>query len=189
MSNSFTDAWLLHYSEEHLMHELSMLWETGDALLRHKNGSVEYTALLESFAVHLRNLIEFFFFDASRDYVRAEHFLDDPASWSPAKPAEITKLYGCGSNEVEHLTRNRISGNPPEKEWNVPSSLSIIETVAKDFVAKASAKKLYSKVREFLNLHSSQMLLWIGNNVAHSNVASHTTVVSSQNASTANKII
>jgi hypothetical protein len=174
MSTSLSDTWLLEYSEEHLMHELSMLWETAHALPRHKEGSTEYIALLESFATHLRNLIEFFFYEPSGDYVRAEHFSDDPALWSQKKTPEINRLHERASNEVSHLTTRRISGNPPEKEWKMSEILDNIAFVAKQFAAKASDKKLHPKVREFLNLPSNEMLTWIGSNVAHSNVAAKT---------------
>jgi hypothetical protein len=173
MAAPLTDQQLLQYSEEHLMHELSMLWETADALPRHKAGSVEYTALLESFATHLRNLIEFFFFAEDSDYVRAKHFFDHPAAWSPKKTPEMNKLHGRASNEVSHLTTRRISGNPPEKDWHITQILGEIETVARDFAAKASDKKLHPKIREFLKQPSKEMLVWIGNNVTHSNVASY----------------
>jgi hypothetical protein len=173
MAALLTDQQLLKYSDEHLMHELSMLWETADALPRHKVGSVEYTALLESHATHLRNLIEFFFFAEDSDYVRARHFFDDPAAWSPKKTPELNKLHGRASNEVSHLTTRRISGNPPEKDWHITQILAEVETVARDFAANASDKKLHSKVREFLKQPSKQMLVWIGNNVTHSNVASY----------------
>jgi hypothetical protein len=137
---------------------------------------VEYTALLESFATHLRNLIEFFFFRENGDYVRAKHFVDDPATWSPQKTPEINKLHGRASNEVSHLTTERITGTPPEKEWNVARILGEIENVARDFAAKASDKKLHPKVREFLKQSSNEILVWIGDNVTHSNVASHSVV-------------
>lgn len=176
MASPLTDAQLLQYSEEHLMHELSMLWETTDALLQHKEGTVVYTALLESFATHLRNLIEFFFFGEKGNYVRAEHFFDDPRAWSPRRPPEMNNYHGRASNEVSHLTTERISGSPPEKIWTVAQILGQIEAVARDFAARASDKKLHAKVREFLKQSSSTMLLWIGDNVTHPNVASHVIV-------------
>jgi hypothetical protein len=191
MAALLTDQKLLQYSQEHLIHELSMLWETAHALPRHIVGSVEYTALLESFATHLRNLIEFFFFHESGEYVRAEHFFDDPAAWSPNRPPDMNKLHGRASNEVSHLTTMRIDGNPPEKGWPISKILSEIETVARDFAARASDKKLHPKVREFLKQPSKEMLLWIGNNVSHSNVASHAMVTAfpSESASTHTQII
>jgi hypothetical protein len=154
------------------MHELSMLWETAHTLSRYKQGSTEYIALLESFATHLRNLIEFFFFPERGDYVRAEHFFESAADWSPSMTPEIKKLHSRASNEVNHLTANRIPGSPPSKRWLLVPILSEIETIAKEFAGKASGKKLHQKVREFLKLPGNEMLVWIGNNVAHSNVAS-----------------
>jgi len=191
MASPLTDPQLLQYSEEHLMHELSMLWETADALPQHKEGSVVYTALLESFATHLRNLIEFFFFGENGDYVRAKHFFDIPPAWSPSRSPDMNKLHGRASNEVSHLTTRRISGNPPEKVWAVAQILREIEAVARDFAARASDKKVHAKVREFLKQPSNKMLLWIGDNVAHSNVASNAIVSTfpSVNASTHTQII
>ena len=84
----------------------------------------------------------------------------------------MNKLHGRASNEVSHLATRRISGNPPEKDWHITQILGEIETVARDFAAKASDKKLHSKIREPLKQPSKEMLVWIGNNVTHSNVAS-----------------
>jgi hypothetical protein len=57
--------------------------------------------------------------------------------------------------------------------------------VAKEFVAKASTKKLHPKVREFLNVRSSEKVLWVGEHVTHSNVASRDlTVVGVASATT-----
>jgi len=185
---------LIDYSGEHLMHELSMLWETAHSLPKHKQGSTEYTALIESFATHLRNLIEFFCFESQAGYVRAREFFDDPSAW-PAK-TKLTPALRNGlaraNKEVAHLTTERKSGNSPDKTWELAASLKQIEVVGKDFAAKASSKKLDDKVREFLELPPHKALVWIGDNVSHSNAASH--IVSSPgvgelNASTATQII
>lgn len=184
-----TDRQLLAFSEEHLMHELSMLWETAHALPQHQKGTTEYTALLESFATHLRNLIDFFYFGPDKDYVRAHQFLEDPTAWAPAMPAEVKQLLGRANNEVSHLTLNRVDGDPPEKEWRTEQILGLTATVAKDFASKASAKKLHPKVREFLQLPPDKAMVWIGDNVRHPNVASHTlTSTISANFSTATVI-
>jgi hypothetical protein len=61
MNPVFTDQQLIEFSGEHLLHELSMFWELADILPLRKEGTTEYVALIESFATHLRNLIEFFF--------------------------------------------------------------------------------------------------------------------------------
>jgi hypothetical protein len=184
-----TDQQLINFSGEHLMHELSMLWETACALPEAKEGTTVYIALLESFAIHLRNLIEFFFFPTRGEYVRARHFFDDPASWPDKATAEWTKLYSRASNEVSHLTTGRVDGNPAEKVWFTQEALKRIEPVAQEFAAKASDRKLHAKVREFLGVGSAAKLVWISGNVTHSNVASQALTFSSGGASTATQII
>jgi len=172
------------------MHELSMFWELAEILPERKEGTTEYVALIESFATHLRNVIEFLFFEEKGDYVRAKHFFDDPAAWSPKLTADLTNLHSRTSNEVNHLTVRRIDGNPPEKTWPTSEILKQIEPIAREFAAKASEKKLQPKVREFLQLAPEATRKWLADNVAHSNVASH--IVTSPvfgNASTATRII
>jgi len=190
-----TDPQLIDYSGEHLMHELSMLWELAEILPQRKQGTAEYVALLESFAIHLRNLIEFFCFVSEGDYVRAQDFFDDPSAW-PARSKLTPYLKDAlkrASEEVSHLTTGRISGSPPEKAWDTTGLLKEIDATAKDFAAKASAKKLHTKVAEFLGLPANEMQIWIGDNVSHSNVSSSsvgpTGVSSVANISTHTQII
>jgi hypothetical protein len=189
MSTPLTDEQLLAFSGEHLLHELSMLWELAEILPQRKEGTCEYVALIESFATHLRNLIEFLFFSIKGDYVRAQQFFDDPAAWSPELTSDFKKLLERANNEVDHLTVRRVDGNPPEKAWPTDEILRQLETVAKEFAAKASGKKLHSKVREFLHLPLEATGKWIADNVAHSNVTSHVVTQSFGNMSTATRLI
>ncbi len=168
---ALTDKELLDYSAEHLMHELSMLWELGEMLPGRPAGT-ETSALLESFAVHLRNLIEFFYFARKGGYVRAQDFFENPTDWPlPQLTPELKNLLARANNEVSHLTINRINGNPPSKQWDTAAMVKQIEAVARTFAAKASGKRLEPKVREFLGLPAKEMRIWIGNNVSHSNTA------------------
>ncbi len=173
MPARMTDQQLLDYSGEHLMHELSMLWETTEILRERKEGTAEYVAILESFAIHLRNLIDFFYRPGLDDDVVARNFLDLAVNWTPIEPPSLTKAHKRANKELSHLTRSRISGNPPEKAWDTSGLLKDIEAIAKEFAAKASANKLHPKVAEFLSVPRIEMQIWIGKNVAHSNVASH----------------
>jgi len=173
---SLSDQQLIDYSGEHLMHELSMFWELTEMLPTRKQGTSEYVALLESLATHLRNLIEFLCFESKAEYVRAQDFVDDPAAW-PARAKLTPNLRSAltrANEEVSHLTTGRKSGSPPEKNWDTCALLKEIAAVAKEFAAQASDKKLHPRVREFLLLPPERMLVWIGDNVTHSNVASQT---------------
>jgi hypothetical protein len=172
MTQALKDDELTAYSSEHLMHELSMLWELAEMLPGRAPGT-ETSALLESFAIHLRNLIEFFYYPKKGEYVRAQDFFEDPGKWSPKLMSDTEKLLDRANNEVSHLTVRRISGSPPEKQWNTTHMLKQIESIAKEFAAKACDKKLDPRVREFLGLPGIEMRIWIGKNVTHSNVTSH----------------
>jgi hypothetical protein len=189
MSISLTDQQLIDFSGEHLLHELSMLWELAEILPQRKAGTTEYVALIESFATHLRNLIEFLFFPMKSNYVRAQHFFEDSAAWSPELTADFGKLLERANNEVSHLTVWRISGTPPEKAWPTDGILKQVEPLAREFAAKASEKKLHPKVREFLHLPPEATRKWLTDNVAHSNVTSHVMISSFGNATTATRII
>lgn len=80
-----TDQQLLNYSGEHLMHELSMLWELAD-MLPNRKPDTETSAFVESFGIHLRNLIDFFYRKGQGDDVTASDFMDATTTWNPTKP-------------------------------------------------------------------------------------------------------
>jgi hypothetical protein len=188
-----TDQQLIDYSGEHLMHELSMFWELAH-ILPGRKASTETSAFVESIGIHLRNLIDFFYEEGRGDDVTARDFLDAATTWTPNKPERLEKARIRVNKELSHLTQSRKSGSPPEKEWDTVGLLKDIDAAAKSFAARASAKKLHDKVREFLHVPPQAKLLWIGDNVRHSNVAtslatSTTIVNASTAASTATQII
>jgi hypothetical protein len=185
-----TDQQLLDYSAQHLMHELSMFWELA-AILPHRQAGTETSALIESFVVHLRNLIDFFYREGHGDDVTAQDFLDPTNIWKPNEPVTLTKAHKRANKELSHLTQARISGTPPDKAWDVTGLLDEIDKVAKDFAGKASPTKIHPKVREFLQLPPQNAHVWIGENVTHSNVAAGVTssVFSAASNSTHTQVI
>jgi len=167
-----SDSQLIEFSGEHLLHELSMFWEL-TAILPGRSPGLETSALLESWVIHLRNLIDFFCQLGRSDDVTAQDFFDTPGAWPPTTPVVLEKARGRANKELSHLTLARKSGNPPEKAWPVNELFGEIETIAKDFAAKASDRKFHAKVREFLRLPRAEARIWIHENVIHSNVIAH----------------
>jgi hypothetical protein len=165
-----TDQQLIDYSGEHLLHELSMLWELA-ALLPSRKASTETSAFVESFGIHLRNLIDFFYQKGKGNDVTAWDFFDTPSAWTAKKPLALTNAHTRANKELSHLTQARISGSPPEKAWDTVGLVKEIDTVAREFAVKASAKKLHPDVRKFLQLPVDAKLIWIGDNITHSNIA------------------
>jgi hypothetical protein len=163
---AMTDKQLIDYSGQHLMHELSMLWELAE-ILPGKEGSTETSAFVESFGIHLRNLIDFFYHRGNRDDVTAWDFIDATNTWKPKTPDTLNKAHRRVNKELSHLTQARISGSPPEKAWDTAALLKEIDAVAKKFAAKASQKKLHPKVLEFLQVPPAATVKWLSENVSH----------------------
>jgi hypothetical protein len=115
---------LREYSAEHLRYEIEMFLAIGQIL---RSGNIrtqaEKNALLESFAIHLRNLIAFLY--SAKKYpsdVVAADFFDKASAWSTLRSpisSSLTKARTRANTEVGHLTTMRVSGTPAHKEWAV----------------------------------------------------------------------
>jgi truncated hemoglobin YjbI len=109
-------------------------------------------ALIESFVIHLRNLVDFFYpAQIQGDDVIAAEFLDDLNEWE--KLSSISLMLAAARvrahKEVSHLTRKRFSGTPPEKSWAVAELMDEIRKVLNQFTQAASPTKLDESVRRF----------------------------------------
>ena len=83
-------------------------------------------ALIESYAVHLRSLLDFFFLDKPNrkktDVIAADYF-EDPNEWIENRPemsqGQLQGIKDRVSKEVAHITINRIDKSPSDKIWPV----------------------------------------------------------------------
>src|SRR5207244_111446 len=145
-----SDAWLLQYSGEHLLHELKMFWYLVEAIPSQKDAYL-HDATVESFVQHLRNLIWFFCKKAQfDDDVTAADFLDDPREWKERESPTLQAARLRANKELNHLTRDRKNLGDPLKDWKIGELFQEIAGVAKKFDAKASDKKLHPDVRALL---------------------------------------
>jgi hypothetical protein len=155
-NSPLTPTELLNYSEQHLYHEITMLWKLADKFKQNPNGvGITATALLESYVIHLRNLIEFFYRRRAelKDYqktdVVAEDFFDDAVNCStPQMSAEMKTAQNRANKEVNHLTAGRQIGKG--EDWKVVQLFEEIKAVATGFARRASRAKLHEKVTDFL---------------------------------------
>jgi hypothetical protein len=166
-----SDAYLIDYSGKHLLHELNMFWQLAGKVQKLER-SFMLSALLESFAIHLRNLIGFFYGSRYLTDVIAANFFDDPRAWSPTMSRTLREARKRVNKEVGHLTQGRKSGDTPD--WNAAGLFNEIEAVAKDFAVKASSKKLHPKVLDLLKLSGEEAMLWLQTNATYSNAAVQT---------------
>jgi hypothetical protein len=148
----YTDQQLLDYSEEHLLYELHIFRWVAENLPADKGFLL--SALLESFAIHLRNLIDFFYTppsNARNDDLVAADFFDSPGPWNPGPiPKSLSDARERANKEISHITYKRKNATDPTKHWPVADLFNEIQSVAQSFAAGASSKKLHPSVTTWL---------------------------------------
>jgi hypothetical protein len=148
-----TDRELLDYSKEHVVYELWMFLAIGQAL----TAPLQMTeplrnALIESFVIHLRNLIDFFYpGQVQADDVVAAEFFEGSDDWPRVSsiPPTLSAARIRAHKEVSHLTRKRFAGTPPEKGWEILELMREIKAVLNQFARSASSKKMHAAIAEF----------------------------------------
>ncbi len=174
------------------MYELHMLHWLAETISTTQKG-FQLSAMLESFAIHLRNLIDFLHTEpaAARkdDDAIASDYYDPPSGWSPgAKSAKLEAARERANKEVSHLTYTRKSGMAPDKPWAVGALFKEVQDIAKTFANGASPKKLHPEVVEWLNAsHAKAAVLSISASTATTNTASGIFSVSSGSVDTRTK--
>lgn len=91
---------------------------------------------LENLITHGRNLLEFFYYQPKSHYARVINFVNSE-KWQRIKPPKTNQLLELekrASNEMSHLTFNRINGTPPEKFWNWGQCLQDLLLVVRNFL-------------------------------------------------------
>lgn len=112
---------LHRFAEEHLLYEAAMLYMvTGKLMNRHhEDDAVLRNALLESFGIHNRNLIDFLWLDrpmkdtdaVARDWIEG---------WEAPKMSErLTNVKDRVGKEMVHLSYNRLDVAEDQKGWTV----------------------------------------------------------------------
>jgi len=152
----FDDAYLLAYSEEHVLYEFDMLlWSAGlrgsEAHLAAPNpedAARLNSALIESFVVHLRNVIDFFYPNPRRlrdtDVIAADFC--DSGVWQHKVSKTLKEAHKRADKEMAHLTNARIAGGPPSKDWDFSGLSGELGLVMCCFVKKALRSRLSPKV-------------------------------------------
>jgi len=136
-----TDAELKGASD-HLHYEFWMLMSVAQALASGiaANGWL-LNALLESFVIHFRALIDFFYIDKpQKDYVIAADFFVEKDSWEKIRPPmsdDLSRLRARAHKEIAHLTYARLHVTPETKGWKFFEIANYIKSVMNLFFQKA----------------------------------------------------
>jgi len=130
MPKTMADVELLTYSTEHVYYEVKMFFWLAVALARRTmtvrtatpdNALWIRNTLIEGFAIHLRNLLEFIFLNYPKGgHIIAAQFCQ-PEKWTKQRPAlseTLKKSWERADKQVAHLLSKRIAGRDPGKRWN-----------------------------------------------------------------------
>jgi hypothetical protein len=113
----------LQRAASHLGYEYSMLMALAQAMASGISAQGWLTnALLESFVIHFRALVDFFYPPptAKPDDVLATDFFDDPGEWERVRPPlseALKRGRGRAHKEIAHLTYARQEVTPETKPW------------------------------------------------------------------------
>jgi len=126
----------LQHASVHVKYELDMLAATVSFLSKGLGETNQHTwnAYLESFVLHLRNLIDFLYPPNRRnarnaDDILADDYVKDVTSWNADRPAKTDLLRDAETKvnkQVAHLTYSRLRA---DKNWMWAAILADLEKV------------------------------------------------------------
>ena len=113
----------LQFILNHVRYELDMLTIIAAALTSGIAGkSPLNNSLIESFAIHVRNLIDFLWpNNPSNDNVIADDFFNDKTIWLNIKPqitGNLNKARLRAHKEIAHISYDRLKVRPENKPWD-----------------------------------------------------------------------
>jgi len=111
-------------------------------------------ALLESFVIHARVLIDFFYaLNPQKDDVIAEDFLSSPDVWRNERPKLSERLSEAkerANKHLAHLTYQRVDVALNNREWPFVEISKDMRSVMKRFLEKVSADNLGTQFTQML---------------------------------------
>ncbi len=160
-TRQLSDEELAGFSDEHLQYEVGMLHGTAQALRdppRDQDGTIgaiiEY-ALLESFLIHARVLINFLYDGPKRDDdVAAEDFFDEEEQWTEHRPAKSCLLRENReriNKALAHLTKVRVGLKPEMKQWEYWEIKNEIVGILAHFCTLVPKCRLGAEFRRFVS--------------------------------------
>jgi hypothetical protein len=160
--HAVNDSELLEYSREHLLYEVMRFISTAQILTSYDFSRFQpeelrlvfHDAIVESFAIHTRNLIDFFYPGPGRkqDDVLANHYFENQVR--PSSFPQISSVLGDARErahkEISHLTARRKSGKSADKDWPIAGLESEIRQLLLTFAREAAPTKLTPDLGQLL---------------------------------------
>ena len=137
--SDFLEKDKLQKAADHLWYEIWMYQRLVDGMASGVFGKGPLNnAVLESFAIHVRALIHFFFDEkTNHDDVLAVHFFSTADEWRRILPSFTDVLKNAkkrADKEIAHLTYNRQAVTQEKKPWNFIPIYTELNEVVKKFI-------------------------------------------------------
>jgi hypothetical protein len=137
------------FSAVHLRYEIDMCCRTASLLAGGPDGVLN-NVLVDSYAIHLRALIEFLYSPPRKaDDLRAVDFVEVRERWLDARGAISKPLKDAqerAHKQIAHFTKKRFSDGAPEKTWRPGLEISALVAGLQLFLQQADPAKLHPSV-------------------------------------------
>ncbi len=148
-------------ASQHLLYEYDMLNVTALGLASGIGGesSPLNNALLESFVIHARNLLHFFF--PEQPYatdVLAQHYFPTPAEWVGIRgdmPEVLADVRSRANKEMAHLTYDRLLVDDKSKHWQYLDILAALKEIMARLVQNVPPDLLHQDWQGWRSVSSS----------------------------------
>jgi hypothetical protein len=144
--------YLRRYSKDHLLYEVEMFFRPGHLLMsgqlqtsQPEVAIVLHNAIIESFVLHLRNLLDFFYTPPRKTDVGATMFYNSghlPPDF-PRESAILHTAHRRAHKEMSHITTERHWEGDPAKVWEFHRLLREVKPLVERFLQTASSARVH----------------------------------------------
>ena len=143
---------LAAFANEHLSYEANMFAMTRDRLFHGVVQVLDLNVFLESWILHLRNLVDFFYpTNVQPDDVIALDYAPNWSSQCPPISLVLATARKRAHKELSHLTTGRKPSSSPDKKWDFGSVSTEMKPVIDAFIPLAQPGTLPSETVTALN--------------------------------------
>lgn len=143
----------------HLWYEFEMFLALTQELSKECSPGTIKNALLESFGIHVRNLIDFLYIEnPGSDDVCASDFFSCKEDWFKIRPgltSLLEKAKKRANKELSHLTYKRINVTAEEKKWYFVKIFQDLLNAFNIFVENVDKELLNSDWDNFLRIRDN----------------------------------
>lgn len=135
----------------HLDYEVRMLRRCANELDQKNQPPWLRCVCLEAFAIHIRNLLDFYYGDKGKsDDALAKHYFRTAEEWNAvrgSRPVTVKLIMDRANKQVAHLTYKRIGQSDSESRWAYRNFLNVVEQMNRAFAKHAPPGTLEDRHR------------------------------------------